>query len=104
MRTARMAAVLAPSDLALFGDPGWMKEAMAGFPAMFADGLQGYTDDRLADGAGWVTFDVNSIQCPVTVLHGEATAWSMSSTHITWPKLSRARNWSSSMTTAISAS
>jgi hypothetical protein len=63
-------AVLAPSDLALFGDPGWMKEAMAGFPAMFAYGLEGYTDDRLADGAGWVTFDVRSIRCPVTVLHG----------------------------------
>ncbi|HEY6790193.1 MAG TPA: alpha/beta hydrolase [Trebonia sp.] len=62
--------VLAPSDLALFRDPGWMKEAAAGFPAMFAHGLEGYTDDRLADGAGWVTFDVASIQCPVTVLHG----------------------------------
>jgi len=47
-----------------------MREAMAGFPAMFAHGLQGYTDDRLADGPGWVTFNVRSIQCPVTVLHG----------------------------------
>ena len=65
-----IAAVLAPSDLALFRDPEWMKEATAGFPAMFAHGLEGYTDDRLADGAGWVTFDVRSIQCPVTVLHG----------------------------------
>jgi pimeloyl-ACP methyl ester carboxylesterase len=65
-----IAAVLAPSDLALFGDPGWMTEATAGFPAMFAHGLEGYTDDRLADGAGWVTFNVKSIQCPVTVLHG----------------------------------
>jgi len=65
-----IAAVLPPSDLALFGDPQWMKEATAGFPAMFAHGLQGYTDDRLADGAGWVTFDVRSVQCPVTVLHG----------------------------------
>jgi hypothetical protein len=27
-----IAAVLAPSDLALFGDPGWMKKATAGFP------------------------------------------------------------------------
>jgi pimeloyl-ACP methyl ester carboxylesterase len=62
--------VLAPSDLALFRDPEWMKAANAGFPAMFAHGLEGYTDDRLADGAGWVTFDVNSIRCPVTVLHG----------------------------------
>ena len=44
--------VLPASDLALFGDPGWMKEATAGFPAMFACGLQGYTDDRLADGGG----------------------------------------------------
>jgi len=65
-----MAAALAPSDVALFRDPEWMKEAMAGFPAMFAYGLEGYTDDRLADGGGWVTFDVTSIQCPVTVLHG----------------------------------
>ena len=62
--------VLAPSDLALFGDPEWMTAATAGFPAMFAHGLEGYTDDRLADGAGWVTFDVSSIRCPVTVLHG----------------------------------
>jgi pimeloyl-ACP methyl ester carboxylesterase len=65
-----IADVLPPSDLALFDDPAWMKQANAGFPAMFAHGLQGYTDDRLADGGGWVTFDVNSIQCPVTVLHG----------------------------------
>ena len=65
-----IAGVLPPSDLALFGDPGWMQQATAGFPAMCARGLQGYTDDRLADGAGWVTFDVRSIQCPVTVLHG----------------------------------
>jgi len=63
-------AVLAPSDLALFRDPEWMRESAAGFPAMFAHGLEGYTDDRLADGAGWVTFDVKFIRCPVTVLHG----------------------------------
>jgi pimeloyl-ACP methyl ester carboxylesterase len=62
--------VLPPSDLALFGDPAWMKQANVGFPAMFAHGLQGYTDDRLADGEGWVTFDVRSIRCPVIVLHG----------------------------------
>ncbi len=28
-------------------------------------------DDRLADGGGRVTFDVTTITCPVTVLHGE---------------------------------
>jgi pimeloyl-ACP methyl ester carboxylesterase len=36
---------------------------------MFAQGLEGYADDRLADGGGWVGFDVASIRCPVTVLH-----------------------------------
>jgi pimeloyl-ACP methyl ester carboxylesterase len=70
MRGGGMAAPLAPSDVALFGDPEWMKAAVAEFPAMFAHGLEGYTDDRLADGAGWVSFDVTSIQCPVTVLDG----------------------------------
>jgi pimeloyl-ACP methyl ester carboxylesterase len=70
MRGGGMAAALAPSDLALFRDPEWMKAAMAEFPAMFAHGLEGYTDDRLADGPGWVGFDVASIRCPVTVLHG----------------------------------
>jgi len=49
------AAVLPPPDLALFADPGWRKQATAGFPAMFAHGLQGCAGDRLADGAGWVT-------------------------------------------------
>ena len=43
---------------------------MATMPAMFAQGLEGYADDRLADGPGWVTFDVASIVCPVIVLHG----------------------------------
>jgi pimeloyl-ACP methyl ester carboxylesterase len=37
---------------------------------MFTQGLEGYTDDRLADGRGWVSFDVTAIRCPVTVLHG----------------------------------
>ena len=39
---------------------------------MFAWGVQGYADDRLADGLGWATFDVTEVACPVTVLHGEA--------------------------------
>ncbi len=61
---------LAPSDMALFRDPVWALEARAVFPTMFAQGLEGYTDDRIADRGGWVTFDVTSITCPVTVLHG----------------------------------
>lgn len=65
-----MDEALAPADLALFRDPVWMQQAMVAFPSMFTHGLEGYTDDRLADGGGWVSFDVGSIQCPVTVLHG----------------------------------
>jgi pimeloyl-ACP methyl ester carboxylesterase len=39
--------------------------------AQFANGVQGYVDDRLADGPGWVSFDVDEVACPVTVLHGD---------------------------------
>jgi pimeloyl-ACP methyl ester carboxylesterase len=63
---------LAPSDRALFGDPVFLEGAAAGLPAMFTWGVQGYVDDRLADGAGWQTFDVADVICPVTVLHGES--------------------------------
>jgi pimeloyl-ACP methyl ester carboxylesterase len=72
MRGDGMAAGLASSDLELFRDPGWMREATAAFRAMFAQGLEGFTDDRLADGPGWVSFDVTTIRCPVTVLHGRS--------------------------------
>jgi len=71
MKGGGMSEALAPSDAALFRDPVWMQETMALFPVMFAQGLEGYTDDRLADGGGWVTFDVTTITCPVTILHGE---------------------------------
>ena len=37
---------------------------------MFSFGLEGYADDRIADGVGWVSFDVSLIRCPVAVLHG----------------------------------
>jgi pimeloyl-ACP methyl ester carboxylesterase len=67
---AGMAAVLAASDVELFGSAPWMTQAAAAFRAMFAQGLEGYADDRLADGGGWVSFDAAAIQCPVTVLHG----------------------------------
>jgi pimeloyl-ACP methyl ester carboxylesterase len=67
-----MNAALADSDAVLFRDPAWMAQAMAAFPAMFAHGLEGYADDRRADGGGWVDFDVSVITCPVTVLHGGA--------------------------------
>jgi len=43
---------------------------MAGFGQMFTFGLEGYADDRLADGSGWKDFDVSQVRCPVIVLHG----------------------------------
>jgi pimeloyl-ACP methyl ester carboxylesterase len=42
------------------------------FPAMFTFGVQGYADDRLADGPGWGSFDVDAVSCPVIVAHGTA--------------------------------
>jgi pimeloyl-ACP methyl ester carboxylesterase len=59
-------------DKEIFADPVWMKAAMTGFAQMFTHGLEGYADDRIADGSGWVDFDVARIVCPVSVLHGTA--------------------------------
>jgi pimeloyl-ACP methyl ester carboxylesterase len=61
---------LPQSDLAKFRDPVWFERFMAQGPAMFAFGLEGYTDDRIADRDGWVDFDAASIRCPVIVLQG----------------------------------
>ena len=55
----------------LVGHP-WGRHWMAAVPATFENGLDGYADDRLADGPGWITFDVTDITCPVIVLHGAA--------------------------------
>ncbi len=63
---------LAPADLALLADPAFLDAYAASMPAQFANGVYGYTDDRLADGPGWITFDTGSVACPVTVLHGDA--------------------------------
>ncbi len=59
------------SDQAMLQHP-WGQHWMAALPEMFAHGVEGYTDDRLADGDGWTTFDVADITCPVIVLHGSA--------------------------------
>jgi pimeloyl-ACP methyl ester carboxylesterase len=63
---------LAPADIAMFSDPAYLSTVIEGAPAMFAWGVQGYADDRLADGPGWGGFDVSTVRCPVVVLHGEA--------------------------------
>ena len=67
-----MDSVMADSDRELFGDQRWMQFAMTGFSEMFRSGLEGLADDRIADRDGWTGFDVCSIRCPVTVLHGDA--------------------------------
>jgi pimeloyl-ACP methyl ester carboxylesterase len=63
---------LAPSDLAVFTDPAFLSGMEVSMKEMFANGVQGYVDDRLADGVGWGSFDVSTITCPVFVLHGGA--------------------------------
>jgi pimeloyl-ACP methyl ester carboxylesterase len=64
--------VLAPSDLAKFADPERLAEMTDELAEGFTFGVEGYADDRIADGRGWVGFDVASIRCPVVVLHGMA--------------------------------
>lgn len=61
---------LAPSDAELFAEPRWAAQWRDNEREMLAHGVVGYTDDRLADGDGWHTFDVRRIACPVLVLHG----------------------------------
>jgi pimeloyl-ACP methyl ester carboxylesterase len=61
---------LAPSDATLFAEPAWARMWESMLAEWFAHGVDGYTDDRLADGRGWYTFDVRRITCPVVVLHG----------------------------------
>ena len=49
---------LPPADLALMADPAFMGGMLKAIPEMFANGVQAYVDDRLADGPGWGSFDV----------------------------------------------
>jgi len=67
-----VAAMLAPADLAYLADP----ELAANFasPEPFAQGAQGYADDRIADAPrnGWSSFQVEHVVCPVVVIHGES--------------------------------
>ena len=65
-------APMPPADLALMQDPTFMAGMTSALPEMFAFSVQGYVDDRLADGVGWGSFDVKRVSCPVVVLHGEA--------------------------------
>jgi pimeloyl-ACP methyl ester carboxylesterase len=71
-RASSSDVVLPAADIATLIDPQFLAGMAQGMREMFAFGVQGYTDDRIADGSGWHTFDVAKIRCPVTVLHGRA--------------------------------
>jgi pimeloyl-ACP methyl ester carboxylesterase len=60
------------SDKALFANGEILASWLRSIHEMFAQGVGGYTDDRLADGVGWGSFDVAAIRCPVIVLHGRS--------------------------------
>ena len=51
-------------------DPEWARHTQSVLPSWFAHGLEGYTDDRIADRDGWSAFDVTRITCPVVILQG----------------------------------
>src|SRR5262245_2027291 len=57
-------------DPAFYGDPELLQWWIRGVPDMFAQGLVGFADDRIADANGWTSFEVSRIMCPVVVLHG----------------------------------
>jgi pimeloyl-ACP methyl ester carboxylesterase len=61
---------LPASDKAVFADPANLAWWLRCMKEMYAHGVAGYTDDRLADGRGWDTFEVKKITCPVAVIDG----------------------------------
>jgi pimeloyl-ACP methyl ester carboxylesterase len=61
---------LPAADQALLADPVWLAAMAQAAPAMFAHGVAGYADDRIADGVGWESFDVSAVRAPTIVLHG----------------------------------
>lgn len=61
---------LCAADLAFLEQAATDPGQAASTAARFANGVQGYVDDRLADGVGWTSFDVSAVSCPVVVLHG----------------------------------
>lgn len=72
MESEDLAAALSPADLAVLMDPEVVAVLASKVP--FAQGVQGYADDRIADAPrhGWSSFDVSKVACPTIVIHGEA--------------------------------
>ena len=61
---------LCAADVAFIAQAATDPAQEASMRAQFANGVQGYVDDRRADGPGWASFDITSVTCPVVVLHG----------------------------------
>ncbi|MDJ0922890.1 MAG: alpha/beta hydrolase [Henriciella sp.] len=64
---------LSEADMAVLADPAMLANAEANRRANFAFGVQGFVDDRIADGPhgpGWKSFDIGAIKCPVILVHG----------------------------------
>lgn len=51
---------------------GWQEGFTKFSQISFSQGVAGYVDDRIADGQGWVSFNIEDISCPVMLLHGDA--------------------------------
>lgn len=64
--------VLPAADLAVLMDPANAPGAAETHAQSFAHGVQGYVDDRRADGPGWFSFDIGAVRCPVIIVHGES--------------------------------
>jgi len=55
--------------MAMAGDP---ERTELGRLNSFANGVQGFVDDRRADSSsGWSSFDVGKVSCPVVIVHGK---------------------------------
>ena len=59
---------LPQADIDAITDPALLEGAQLREQARFANGVEGYVDDRLADGPGWSSFDIQ-----VHVLHAIPT-------------------------------
>jgi pimeloyl-ACP methyl ester carboxylesterase len=63
--------IFSPVDVAFVSDPAFLANDSSNEP--FQQGVYGYVDDRIADSPtrGWSSFDVENVNCPVLIIHGE---------------------------------
>lgn len=63
--------IFSPGDIAFVSDPAFL--ANDPYNESFQQGVYGYVDDRIADSPaqGWSSFDVENVNCPILIIHGE---------------------------------